>query len=361
MRWRTSWMVSPCSVPEPQTVLNPLNSLGLWLPVIMTAPSALRCTAEKYSRGVGTTPISVTWQPESVRPSSNSSRRRGELRRQSRPSVMDLPLLRCNKVPRPRPRSTTSELNSSLSATPRISYSRKIVGLNIRRVLLKVALSAHESVPLDEEAQRPIGAMLNADARGNADLDFFRLLRRMNSQRTTREISSIVAAADPQGQSQLARAVGQVFDAARRGSAAPHPREAFQRLQGADQDASRAALRFGDHVQALVHTVDEVHVGVARLAEQHASAGSDAAKGVGRPILKAQVGFRFDDSARGDSAGRRPVHEDRAQQRSCDLDRRPIIERSRKRHWHAHLNLAYISTLPLNTMSLSLNFFLTTV
>ena len=73
----------------PHTVLNPLNSLGLWLPVIMTAPSASRCTAEKYSSGVGTTPISVTSQPESIRPSSRASRRRGELRRQSRPRLIE--------------------------------------------------------------------------------------------------------------------------------------------------------------------------------------------------------------------------------------------------------------------------------
>ena len=30
----------------PQTVLNPLNSAGLWLPVIITAPSALRWNCE---------------------------------------------------------------------------------------------------------------------------------------------------------------------------------------------------------------------------------------------------------------------------------------------------------------------------
>jgi hypothetical protein len=39
-------MSSPCSVPVPQTALKPLYSGGLWLPVIITAPSALKCTAE---------------------------------------------------------------------------------------------------------------------------------------------------------------------------------------------------------------------------------------------------------------------------------------------------------------------------
>src|SRR5437870_5457170 len=33
-------MLSPCSVSDPQTLLNPLYSGGLWLPVIITAPLA---------------------------------------------------------------------------------------------------------------------------------------------------------------------------------------------------------------------------------------------------------------------------------------------------------------------------------
>ncbi len=36
-------MASPCRVSGPQTVLKPLYSVGLWLPVIMMAPSASRC------------------------------------------------------------------------------------------------------------------------------------------------------------------------------------------------------------------------------------------------------------------------------------------------------------------------------
>src|SRR5579864_2404585 len=311
---RTSWMVSPCSVVGPHTVLNPLNSPGLWLPVIMTAPLASRCTAEKYSTGVGTTPISVTSQPDSTRPSSSASRRRGELSRQSRPSVMERPLWRCSKVPRPRPRSTMSELSSSVSATPRISYSRKIVGFN-----MFFSLSAYEPVSLYEESQRPIGAMPDADAGGNADAQRFWKRGRVNRQGAFCKIGSVVAAAYAQSQRQLARTIGQIFDAARSGSAPLHARDSLQRFHGAEQNASGAAFRLGHHVQALVHAVDEVHIGVAGLAEQHARARSDAAPGVRRPVLETQVGFRLDDPA-----GSRPVHQDGSQQRARDLDRWPL-------------------------------------
>ena len=125
---------------------------------------------------------------------------------------------------------------------------------------------------------------------------------------------------------------------------------------GADQDASRAALRLGDHVQALVHAVDEVHVGVAGLAEHHASAGSDAAPGMRCAILKAQVGFRFDDVGRRWSRAPGPFPAALARPRS-QADCRTRAEAARTRCRQA----AYISTLPLNTMSFSLNLCLTAV
>ena len=40
MTRRSSWIRSPYSVPVPTHSLKPLNSGGLWLPVIMTPPSA---------------------------------------------------------------------------------------------------------------------------------------------------------------------------------------------------------------------------------------------------------------------------------------------------------------------------------
>src|SRR5690348_5965610 len=289
---RTSWIDSPCSVPVPQTVLKPLNSLGLWLPVIMTAPLASRCTAEKYSSGVGTTPISVTSQPDSTRPWSSASRSRDELSRQSRPRLMDRPLLRCSSVPSALPRSTISGLCSSVSATPRMSYSRKMVdfsmvlnahnGPGLCALPSTVTLSADEPIPVDEKSQRPIGTVPDADPRRNADPERLGIFSGADHQRSLGQIRAVVRAGDAQCESQLARTVGQILDPSRAGAPPAHARDPLQRLQSPDQHASRAALRFGNNVEALVHAVDQVDIGMPRLAEDHSRAGCHPTPGMGR-------------------------------------------------------------------------------
>src|SRR6185295_1998350 len=129
---------------------------------------------------------------------------------------------------------------------PRMSYSRKMVGFNIRSVLLKVTLTAYESVSFDEESQGPVGAVPDADARGNADTDFCRAGRGADGQEPPGEINSVVAAGDTQSQGQLPRAVGQILDAAGAGPAAAHAGDPFQGFHGTDQHTSWTALRLGD-------------------------------------------------------------------------------------------------------------------
>ena len=191
--------------------------------------------------------------------------------------------------------------------------------------------------------------MLDADAGGNSDPDLLRLFSGTNCQRTSREICTIVPTTNTQRESQFSWAICQIFDTAGTRAASPlHPWNSFQRLHGPDQNASRTAFRFGHHIQALVHAVDEIHVGMAGRAEHHAGARCNTAPGVRSAILQTQVGFGFDNAA-----GSGPVDQDGAQQCPCDVRRGPVIEGARKRRGHA-----YISTLPLKTMSLSLNFFL---
>src|SRR5689334_12611622 len=109
--------------------------------------------------------------------------------------------------------------------------------------------------------------MPDADARGNADTKGFRARRRVDREESLGEVGAVVTAGDAQSQRQLSGAVGQILDAARARPAPPHPWDSLQWFQSADQDASGAALRLGDHVEAFVHAVDEVDVGVSGFTE----------------------------------------------------------------------------------------------
>ena len=71
----------PYSVAWPTASLKPVNSGGLWLPVIITPPCASRWNREKYSVGVGTIPMSTTSTPVDRMPLISASRKRGELTR----------------------------------------------------------------------------------------------------------------------------------------------------------------------------------------------------------------------------------------------------------------------------------------
>jgi len=175
--------------------------------------------------------------------------------------------------------------------------------------------------------------MPNADSRRNADANGLGRVRRVNGQGACSEVGSIFAAADAESQGKLTWAVCQILNAASCRTPAPHASNAFERLERADQNAAGTALRFRDYVQAFIHAIDQVHVRMARLAEQHAGPRSNATPGMRRPILQSQVSFGFDDSARSC-----PVRQDGSQKGSCDLDRRPVIERARKRTGHAYIN-----------------------
>ena len=76
--------------------------------------------------------------------------------------------------------------------------------------------------------------------------------------------------------------------------------DACGRLDGADQHGGRPAVGFGDDVQARVHAVDKVHVGVARAAVHRRVARRPAEAGVRGPVGLADVRLDLDDPS-GDS------------------------------------------------------------
>src|ERR1700728_3375509 len=77
-------------------------------------------------------PRSVTSQPAASRPANSASYRRSELRRQSRARFTLGEWRRISQVPKAWPSDFTPSEGSSESATPRISYSRKIFGSSIQ-------------------------------------------------------------------------------------------------------------------------------------------------------------------------------------------------------------------------------------
>jgi hypothetical protein len=69
------------------------------------------------------------------------------------------------------------------------------------------------------------------------------------------------------------------------------------RLNRAKQNAASPALRLAGDVQAKVHAIDEIDIGMTRWAEQHRVSCSLAGKGVRSRIGLAKVSFQFDDAA----------------------------------------------------------------
>ena len=144
-------------------------------------------------------------------------------------------------------------------------------------------------------------------------------------ERAAGDVDAVVGSCDRQRQRQFAGAVGQVFGLSRRRAPLPHQLDSCNRFQRANQHAARRAFGLGHQVEALVHAVDEVDVGVAGRAEDHAGAIGQAARGMRRQVVPAQVGFGLDDDARG-----APVHQDLAQQVARNVYGGPQVEGSWK-------------------------------
>src|ERR1039458_6424714 len=127
-----------------------------------------------------------------------------------------------------------------------------------------------------------------------------------------------------------------VVGMARGGPAPAHELEPSDWFEGANEDASRDAGWFADQVEALIHPIDEVHIGVARRPKDDLGARSNAARGVGGLVVCAQVGFGFDDDAGGGA-----VDEDFAEQGAGDIDSRAGVKGARQDGTKGHSSLLY--------------------
>ena len=88
------------------------------------------------------------------------------------------------------------------------------------------------------------------------------------------------------------------------------------------------AVRLRHYVQALVHPVDEVHVGVAGRAEEHRVARRAACGSVRRGIAIADVRLHLHEASNQQSLGC-PANKQLTQNRACNGVRRPLEEGAR--------------------------------
>ena len=81
-----------------------------------------------------------------------------------------------------------------------------------------------------------------------------------------------------------ARAAGPAFDI-------------FHRLNGAQQNCRRMAFAFGHDVHAVIHSVDEINIGVTRRAEHDFGSLRPSLGRMCGQIVRAEISFDFNDSA----------------------------------------------------------------
>ncbi len=105
----------------------------------------------------------------------------------------------------------------------------------------------------------------------------------------------------------------------------------------------RYAFFGGDHVQALVHAVDEVDVGVTGRPEHDSGALGQAARSMGGDVGEAEVGFGFDNHAGGFSVQKHAAKQgwgklvggtikEIARKRNSVLQQLPLVQFVSERH-----------------------------
>src|ERR1019366_6466091 len=157
----------------------------------------------------------------------------------------------------------------------------------------------------------------------------------------------------PEGERQFPGPVGELLQWARGASAGAHEIHARHGLERANQHTAGPSVCLRHQVEALVHAVDHVDVGVARRSEDDARTLGEAAGGVGRQIVAAQVRFGLDDDAGGGT-----VDQHFAEQGARHLHGGAGIERSRENRAEDHctmLNGISHKTLPRRSVETSLD------
>lgn len=78
-----------------------------------------------------------------------------------------------------------------------------------------------------------------------------------------------------------------------------HKRQTGEGFQCADQCATGCAVGIGHNVEAFVHAVNQIHIGIAGGTENHFCAPGQTAGGVRGEVAGTEVGFGFNNHASG--------------------------------------------------------------
>lgn len=160
-------------------------------------------------------------------------------------------------------------------------------------------------VRMHSETERQVGGLADADAGRDEDMaEGETVVAHLERRGGIEEIEAVVRG--PREGERLAEAAGAGGEQARGGAGREaavqgHSSEAGEGFEGAEQDAAAPAFYFAGEIHAVVAAVDEVEIGVAGGTEENAVARGGTAMGVGRGvserIVRAEVGFDFDDAA----------------------------------------------------------------
>lgn len=154
-------------------------------------------------------------------------------------------------------------------------------------------LADHHPVRYDEIStiERHLILALTMDAESAAELP-----RPARNAREAADVGGLGAGAGPGDISKSGRNLG--F----RKTRPPHRRKTIHRLSRANEYRATCALVFGDGVEAVMYSVDEVDVGMPRRTKHDPASGRGTAKRVRSGII-GQVGLGFDDARNANVVG----------------------------------------------------------
>ncbi len=207
---------------------------------------------------------------------------------------------------------------------PAAQFLTVLIRVHSRPFAASRGRAADEPAAANDEAQGQARRLTDADPWPGVDLERPRKQPFAHLKGADGHVGAVVFSIDAEGPCQLARPGTQFFRMASWPAPSPHDGQAAKRLDGTDQNAAGDAFRLGDQIKALVHSINEVDIGVPGWTEQDPRPCGHATTGMSRLVLPTEVGFRLADLAPGTA-----VDQDLAQQFPGDDRGRPRIKGSR--------------------------------
>src|SRR6266545_2820606 len=126
------------------------------------------------------------------------------------------------------------------------------------------SLPRHERIPAHKEAKRPVRSLCDPDAWCNLDIAILHRTPRTDDNRMTLERQTVHSLVDAQRGAKFPGPIGELPIASGFGAPPAHERQSIQRLERANQHSTGQPFRTGNSVDAPVHPIDEIDVGVSR-------------------------------------------------------------------------------------------------